>query len=61
MPGVVLAAGDRMMNNNCLPTLQNVTVAASLAITGTGPNTLHKLVTILTGVERGRYSYDSPF
>lgn len=44
MPGTVLDAGDINVNNYWPPTLKELTVSASLDITGTIPNILHKLV-----------------
>lgn len=44
MPGTVLDTGDINVNNHWPPTLKELTVSASLDITGTIPNTLHKLV-----------------
>lgn len=41
---LVPGTGGIKMNNNWPPTLKDFTVAASLDITGTVPNTLHKLV-----------------
>lgn len=60
--GTALGSGNIKVNNNWPPTLKELTVSASLDITGTVSNTLHKLCHfILTVVQGGTYCYGSPF